>query len=173
MGEVYNKLNKGESMNNKFDKGEGMTQLSTKPTPEELKKESSEAKEIRKFVEKMDKGETKIKYNEDLTEADLVYKNYRGEGVAFPLEWTDRDCLEIVSEQIEGAVELIRKTFKEGNIHVNPKNLDQWALSMGSLDGAKDTMKTHLSKYDLAIIREPALSKHKKYLKNTGQEDKA
>ena len=51
MGEVYNKLNKGESMNNKFDKGEGMTQLSTKPTPEELKNESSEAKEIRKFVE--------------------------------------------------------------------------------------------------------------------------
>ena len=160
-------------MNNKFEKGEGMIQLSTEPTPEDLKKESSEAKEIRKFIEKMDKGETKIKYNKDLTEADLVYKNYRGESVRFPLEWTDRECLEIISEQVEGAVELIRKIFKEGDIHVNSKNLDSWAKSMGSLDGVNDIIKTHLSKHDLVIIREPALSKHKKYLKNIGQEDKA
>ena len=160
-------------MNNKFDKGEGMTQLSTKPTPEELKKESSEAKEIRKFVEKMDKGETKIKYNKDLTEADLVYKNHRGESVRFPLEWTDRECLEMMSEQVEGAVELIRKIYNEGDIYVNSKNLESWAKSMGSLDGVSEIVKTHLSKNDLVIIREPALSKHRKYLKNTGQEDKA
>jgi hypothetical protein len=142
-----------------------MKNMSMTPTSEELTKEGVYEKELRKFTKKMDKGETKIKYNKDFTEADLVYKNNKGECVSFPLEWNDKDCLKRVLESIDGAVELIKKLFFEGKISVDRDIVDKWALSMTTLEGSRDTMKAHMSKDDLFIIRDPAKKNYEKYLK--------
>ncbi len=81
------------------------------------------------------------------------------------MEWNDKDCLKRVLESIDGAVELIKKLFFEGKISVDRDIVDKWALSMTTLEGSRDTMKAHMSKDDLVIIRDPAKKNYEKYLK--------
>ena len=66
-------------------------------------------KEDLKFVEQMGNGETSIKYNKEFTQADLVYKNDKGEPMGIPFEWNDKDCLKVVSKDIENAIQSIKE----------------------------------------------------------------
>ena len=43
-----------------------------------------------------------------------------------------------------------------------------FSKSMSTIEGLVDVIKLHLSKEDLFILREPAKSNYKKYLKNIG-----
>ena len=118
-------------------------------------------KEDLKFVEQMDNGETSIKYNKELTQADLVYKNDKGEPMGIPFEWNDRDCLKQVSESIENSIQSMKDNIDDAKV---------FSRSMSTIESLVDVIKLHLSKDDLFIIREPAISKHEKYLKNIGAE---
>ena len=111
-------------------------------------------KEDLQFVNKMGAGEHKIKYNEDKT-ATLVYKNKDGQGhLGIPLEWSDRECLEAVSEDIENAIKFIKEDFS-GN----------FSKGMGIIEGTISTIKLHMSKDDLWIVRDKAKKEHEEYLK--------
>jgi hypothetical protein len=149
--------------------------MSTTPTPEELKKESYYHRQMREFADKMNPGETQIKYEKNFREANLFYKNYEGETISFPLEWSDKDCLKRILENMDPSLEMIRKLFMQGNIYVHKdgyrddKILRKWADSMCALEGLRDTIKSHLSKDDLVITSEPAKSNYEKYLKNIGE----
>tara|TARA_R100001244_G_C5127262_1_gene124922 strand:- start:281 stop:646 length:366 start_codon:yes stop_codon:yes gene_type:complete len=116
--------------------------MKDKPTKEDLE-----------FVNKMGVGEYKIKYNKDAT-ADLVHKRAEDDHMGIPLEWSDRDCLKTVSEDIENAI----KSIKE-NIN------DNFAEGMSTLESVPDIIKLHMSKDDLFIIRDPAKKEHEEYLK--------
>tara|TARA_R110000824_G_scaffold264128_1_gene452942 strand:- start:501 stop:902 length:402 start_codon:yes stop_codon:yes gene_type:complete len=121
-----------------------------------------------KMSEEMGNGEARIKYNENFTYAELICKNKEGDTVGIPLEWTDRDCLKAVLEDVQGAIALVRKLFEEGKIKVNKSAIEKWALSMNGIEGACGIIEAHMSKDDLFILREPALSDYSKYLKNLG-----
>ena len=121
-----------------------------------------------KMSKEMGNGETRIKYNSDFTEADLIFKNKEGDTVGIPLEWKDRDCLKAVLEEVQGCMALIRKLFDEGKINVDKKSIEKWAISMSGIEGISDIINAHISKDDLFIIKEPALSDYSKYLKNIG-----
>jgi len=118
-------------------------------------------KEDLKFVEQMDNGETSIKYNKEFTQADLVYKNDKGEPMGIPLEWSDRDCLKQVSEGIENSIQSMKDNIDDAKV---------FSRSMSTIESLVDVIKLHLSKDDLFIIREPAKSNYEKYLKNIGAE---
>jgi|TARA_R110000751_G_scaffold97698_1_gene190222 hypothetical protein len=121
-----------------------------------------------KMSKEMGNGETRIKYNSDFTEADLIFKNKEGDTVGIPLEWKDRDCLKAVLGDVEGSMALVRKLFEEGKIKVDKSALEKWALSMSGIECACYIIKAHMSKDDLFIVREPAKSHYSKYLKNIG-----
>ena len=122
-----------------------------------------------KMSEEMDNGEARIKYNENFTYAELICKNKEGSGtVGIPLEWKDRDCLKAVLEDVQGSMALVRKLFDEGKINVDKKSIEKWAISMSGIEGACDIIEAHISKDDLFILREPALSDYSRYLKNIG-----
>tara|TARA_R100001143_G_C3247806_1_gene82105 strand:+ start:47 stop:421 length:375 start_codon:yes stop_codon:yes gene_type:complete len=114
-----------------------------------------------KFVEQMDNGETSIKYNESFTQADLVYKNDEGEPMGIPLEWSDRDCLKEISENIKNAIQSMKDDMSDAKV---------FSKNMTTIESLVDVIKLHMSKDDLFIIREPAKSNHEKYLKNIGAE---
>ena len=111
-----------------------------------------------KMSKEMGNGETRIKYNSDFTEADLIFKNKEGDTVGIPLEWKDRDCLKAVLGDVEGSMALVRKLFEEGKIKVDKSSIEKWALSMSGIESVCDIIKAHMSKDDLFIVREPALS---------------
>jgi hypothetical protein len=121
-----------------------------------------------KMAEEMGDGETRIKYNKNFTQADLVFKNKEGDTVGIPLEWEDRDCLKAVLGDVQGSMALIKKLFDEGKINVDKGAMEKWALSMSGIECACYIIKAHMSKDDLFIVREPALSDYSKYLKNIG-----
>jgi|TARA_R110000796_G_scaffold138601_1_gene254729 hypothetical protein len=121
-----------------------------------------------KISKEMDNGEARIKYNENFTYAELICKSKQGYTVGIPLEWKDRDCLKAVLEEVQGCMALIRKLFDEGKINVDKKSIEKWAVSMSGIEGACDIINAHMSKDDLFIIREPALSDYSRYLKNIG-----
>ena len=121
-----------------------------------------------KMSEEMGNGEARIKYNENFTYAELVCKNKEGDTVGIPLEWKDRDCLKAVLEDVQGSTALIKKLFEEGKINVDKSSIEKWALSMSGIEGVCDIIEAHISKDDLFILREPALSDYSKYLKNIG-----
>ena len=118
-------------------------------------------KEDLKFVEQMGNGETSIKYNKELTQADLVYKNDEGKPMGIPFEWNDRDCLKVVSEDIENAIQSIKDNISDAKV---------FSKIMSIIETVVDVIKLHMSKDDLFIIREPAKSNYEKYLKNIGAE---
>ena len=118
--------------------------------------------------EEMGNREARIKYNENFTYAELVCKNKEGDTVGIPLEWKDRDCLKAVLEDVQGSMALVRKLFEEGKINVDKSSIEKWALSMSGIEGVCDIIEAHISKDDLFILREPALSDYSKYLKNIG-----
>ena len=118
-------------------------------------------KEDLKFVEQMGNGETSIKYNKELTQADLVYKNDKGEPMGIPFEWNDRDCLKVVSKDIENAIQSIKDNISDAKV---------FSKNMSIIETVVDVIKLHMSKDDLFIIREPAKSNYEKYLKNIGAE---
>ena len=142
-----------------------MKNISRTPTQKQLKNESVYHREIRKFADKMDKGETQIKYDKDFTEANLVYKSYEGDTIHFPLEWSDKDCLKQILEDMDPSLEMIKKLFFEGNINIDRDIVDKWADAMTTFEGLRDTIRAHLSKDDLVIIRDPAKKNYEKYLK--------
>ena len=115
-------------------------------------------KEDLKFIEQMGKGETSIKYNESFTQAALIYKD-EGKSLGIPLEWSDRDCLKEVSEDIENAIQSMKDNIDDAIV---------FSKSMSTIEGLVDVIKLHLSKDDLFILREPAKSNYEKYLKNIG-----
>ena len=115
-------------------------------------------KEDLKFIEQMGKGETSIKYNESFTQADLIYKD-EGKSLGIPLEWSDRDCLKEVSEDIENAIQSMKDNIDDAKV---------FSKSMSTIEGLVDVIKLHLSKDDLFILKEPAKSNYEKYLKNIG-----
>jgi len=121
-----------------------------------------------KISKEMDNGEARIKYNENFTYAELICKNEQGYSVGIPLEWKDRDCLKAVLEEVQASMAGIRKLFDEGKINVDKKSIEKWAISMSGIEGISDIIKAHMSKDDLFIIREPALSDYSRYLKNIG-----
>ena len=121
-----------------------------------------------KMSEEMGNGEARIKYNENFTYAELICKNKEGATVGIPLEWKDRDCLKAVLEDVQGSMALLRKLFDEGKINVDKSSIEKWALSMGGIESVCDIIKAHMSKDDLFIIREPAISDYSRYLKNIG-----
>jgi len=121
-----------------------------------------------KMAEDMGSGEARIKYNENFTYAELICKNKEGATVGIPLEWKDRDCLKAVLEDVQGSMALLRKLFDEGKINVDKSSIEKWALSMGGIESVCDIIKAHMSKDDLFIIREPAISDYSRYLKNIG-----
>jgi len=116
--------------------------MKDKPTKEELE-----------FVNKMGAGEHKIKYNKDGT-ASLIHKRSDDNHMGIPLEWSDRDCLKVISEDIENAIESIRENIS-----------DNFAEGMSALEGIPDIIKLHMSKDDLWIIRDKAKKEHEEYLK--------
>ena len=114
-----------------------------KPTKEELE-----------FINKMDAGEHKIKYNKDGT-ASLIHKRSDDDIGLIPLEWSDRDCLKVISEDIENAIESIRENFS-----------DNFAEGMSTLEVIPDIIKLHISKDDLWNIGgDKAKKEHEEYLK--------
>ena len=113
-----------------------------------------------KFIEQMGNGETSIKYNESFTQADLIYKDEE-KSLGIPLEWSDRDCLKEVSEDIENAIQSMKDNIDDAKV---------FSKSMSTIEGLVDVIKLHLSKDDLFILREPAKSNYEKYLKNIGAE---
>jgi len=121
-----------------------------------------------KISKEMDNGEARIRYNENFTYAELICKNEQGHSVGIPLEWKDRDCLKAVLEEVQASIAEIRKLFDEGKINVDKKSIEKWAISMSGIEGIGDIINAHISKDDLFIIREPALSDYSRYLKNIG-----
>jgi hypothetical protein len=130
-------------------------------------RENPETEDI-KMHKEMGNGEARIKYNNNFTYAELIFKNKEGATVGIPLEWKDRDCLKAVLEDVQGSMALVRKLFDEGKINVDKGAMEKWALSMSGIESVCDIIKAHMSKDDLFIVREPALSDYSKYLKNIG-----
>jgi hypothetical protein len=130
-------------------------------------RENPETEDI-KMHKEMGNGEARIKYNNNFTYAELIFKNKEGATVGIPLEWKDRDCLKAVLEDVQGSMALVRKLFDEGKINVDKSSIEKWALSMSGIESVCDIIKAHMSKDDLFIVREPALSDYSKYLKNIG-----
>ena len=117
--------------------------MKDKPTKEDLA-----------FAEQMDIGETQIQYNKDYTTANLVYKRAKDTCMGIPLEWSDKDCLKTVSEDIENAIKHIKENID-----------DNFAEGMSTIENIPDIIKLHMSKDDLFIIRDPAKKNYEKYLK--------
>ena len=117
--------------------------MKDKPTKEDLA-----------FVEQMGVGETQIQYNKDYTTANLVYKRAEDNHMGIPLEWSDKDCLKTVSEDIENAIKHIKENID-----------DNFAEGMSTIENIPDIIKLHMSKDDLFIIRDPAKKNYEKYLK--------
>ena len=130
-------------------------------------RENPETEDI-KMHKEMGNGEARIKYNNNFTYAELIFKNKEGATVGIPLEWKDRDCLKAVLEDVQGSMALVRKLFDEGKINVDKGAMEKWALSMSGIESVCDIIKAHMSKDDLFIVREPAKSHYGKYLKNIG-----